>query len=140
MKESVYKIHVRRSKVRRFNPRQFACAFKTETEGIVTGEQRTYKTTTLMNGDFIHTIATEFDFDHCIYDGMIIKEHQNDLASFLRKKFLKDLAERQFLVMDDLEILKNRFQVPELFLNGNKLNMSCSLSHHGGYGAYVSTI
>lgn len=140
MKESVYKIHVRRSKVRRFNPKQFGCECITETEGIVIGEHNTYKTTTFLNDDFIHTIATECDYNQEIFNGMIINEDQHSLSSNLHKKFLNDLAKRQYLVMNDLQILKNGFQVPELFLNGKKLKLSCSLSHHGSYGAYVSTI
>jgi len=140
MKESAYKIHVRKTKVRRFNPKQFSCEDITETEGIVIRGHHTYKTTTFLNDDFIHTIATECDYDQEIFNGMIIKQDQHNLASILHKKFLKDLAARQFLALNDLQILKNEFQAPELFLKGIKLNLSCSLSHHGGHGAYVSTI
>ena len=139
MKESVYKIHVRSSKVRSFNPKHFSCTFKTGTEGIVISNERTYKTKTLSNGDFIHTIATGSDVEQGIFDGLIMKEDQKDLSSLLYKKTLEDLAKRQFLGINDLQLLKNELQVPELFLNGNKLQMSCSLSHHGRYGAYACT-
>lgn len=137
MKESAYKIHVRKTGKRRFDPRSFNCEIIDQNQGFVHIDSDCYETMTTMKKELIHTMAHAINIEHELFYGMIMNEDGVDLGDALRKSLIKDLDERFKGPVKGLQVRKNGLHIPELYVDHRKLKDLCSLSHHGRYGAYL---
>lgn len=137
MKESAYKIHVRKTGERRFNPRSYSCETLDQKKGRVHIDAHSYLTRTETQQELIHTMAHENCFEQELFYGMTMNKGGEDPGVILRQGLVRDLAERRKMPVEGLQVKKNRLQIPELFVGNRKLKDLCSLSHHGRYGAYL---
>jgi phosphopantetheinyl transferase (holo-ACP synthase) len=140
MKESAYKIHVRKTGERRFNPRSFSCEIMDQKKGMVHSNAYSYVTRTVTQKELIHTMAHDKSFEEELIYGMTMNEDGGDPGAVLRQGLVRDLAERRKMPVDGLNVKKNGLQIPELYVYNRKLKDLCSLSHHGRYGAYLVTL
>ena len=141
MKESTYKLAVRKTKNRTFAPTKIACSItevtKSTAEGTVFYSDR-YQTKSIITAHYIVTVAfaansgptysqTIVPFDTTSYQAhhelllRTIKEHSS--ALFQTPKH-------------DIRIDKDKLGIPVLAI-GNLVTASISITHHGHYGAYV---
>lgn len=137
MKESAYKVHVRKTGERRFNPRRFSCEIMDQGKGLVHIDTNMYLTITEAQNDFMHTMAHDPCFEQELFSETIINEDRGDLGTILRSSLVKDMAERMKMPDTELQVKKNGLHIPELYCNSRKLKDLCSLSHHGRFGAYL---
>jgi len=135
MKESAYKIYVRKHSIRFFAPTQFDCMLTTQKNGKVLIKNEVYETITTRTPDFIHTIAVESSFQQQIRHKVLEIEIETELHLHLKE----DVASEWKINDGEISIKKTSVRAPELFKNNGLLTESCSLSHHGKYGAYTYT-
>lgn len=137
MKESAYKIHVRKTGMIRFNPRRFSCELTHQNKGMVQIDTHNYLTRTEEHREMMHTMAHDNRIEHEMLYGIMINKNIEDPGADIRKVLVKDLAERRKLPVEGLKINKNGLRIPELYAQNKKLKDLCSLSHHGRYSAYL---
>ena len=145
MKESTYKIHVRQFRQSFFVPLKFKCRLKYGSpntyEGNVVCGNSGYKTTSEYFNGSIFTLA--FTKDYLAENNIIYKKlrFSNKYYCTQHKEIyfsvLKKISGLKGKPLEQFNIKKNFYGIPEILNNGQKLNMSLSLSHHGRYGAYV---
>ncbi|GAB3785726.1 hypothetical protein GCM10028818_47850 [Spirosoma horti] len=141
MKESTYKLAVRKTKNRVFAPVKIACSLNESaeeaTEGCVFHEER-YQTRSLITSRYIATVAfaanTSPPYSQVIipFDTTNYGEHHDLIRQTLRQhsSALFQASEHE------IHIDKDRLGVPVLTI-GDSATIPVSISHHGYYGAYV---
>ena len=128
MKESSYKIYVQKNAKRFFSPKKFECKLISKNEGVVSFQNHIYYTNTLINTLFIHTIA----------NSKKDKKNYSEISSpFNIEKNIKKKLEK-LSGFSSLEIRKTKTKngVPNFYFKDKLLTKSCSISHHGNYGAF----
>ena len=145
MKESAYKTHVQRHREFFFAPLRFECrlvnGWHNNYEGDVCFNNSRYKTTSEYFNRSIFTLAFAEDYspeNNVIYTKLAYSntcynaQHKEIYLSVLRK-----ISGLKGKPLELFSIKKDSCGVPEIFSDGQRLNMSLSLSHHGRYGAHV---
>jgi len=138
MKESAYKADYRLKKIRRFNPKQFSCKLIDRRLGEVCTGSNSYKTLTVSNAQFIHSIAIHKKITVQIQN----KVHKNKAlmgSEKLHDLLLRNVALSSSCKVEELMLKKTDASIPEIYRNKRKLKTICSLSHHGNFGAYIFT-
>ena len=139
MKESVYKASLREGTQRKFNPRAFLCNLTSVTKGTVIFKERIYWTRSEHKDDLIHTRAILENVHIDLYMDLInipaSKSQSEEVYAFL----LKSVSDRRKWSIASVKIKKNIMGIPELFRNDEKISTLCSISHHGAYGAFLTT-
>lgn len=135
MKEAAYKVFVQAGGERFYNPKRIECSLKGWIGQVSVGTM-VLKTQTLMNEEYILSTAT-------INDSKVktsvfkLSEFDNKWQSdFVREQLIKDFAECNGLDCSELLVKKMDNGVPRLYFKGIDLDVSVSLTHHGGYGGY----
>ena len=128
MKEAAYKIWVQQNKERVFAPIKFECELLKLDQGIVKYKDHIYYSDSMINESFIHTIAL-LEKKAEVYS-QIGSPHGIDAA--IKKK----LAEITGFSVDEISQRKSIKGVPSYYHKKQKLIKSCSISHHGNYGAF----
>lgn len=138
MKESAYKLHFRKYLNRALNPIRFACSFEGASEGRVEIANEIYQTHSIVNHDFVHTISSNTKSE------VITKEVSADASKEVRKETIQSLIQcfSSIFVLNPHEV---KFQkdingLPYLKDELNGISKTCSISHHGRYGAYAFTV
>lgn len=138
MKEAAYKIFVQQKGIRSFHPTQLKCCLKSTTTGTVTFDQHSFFTTSTLAEGYIHTIArlnTAVDYQSEVVeieDGTYEGKRQ-----FLRRSFIKTIAEKTGFDLPTLAISKNSVGVPFVLHNNHPLPIRFSFTHCGNYGGYA---
>ena len=138
MKEAAYKAYVQQFEVRFFSPKKIACTLTSNSTGIVSINEMTYKTTSTITEDYIYTIAiiketdtvTNFCFE---MESMAYKVQSKTVKS----QFLEHFAKTNKESLNKLSLTKNNVGIPQLFKDGIRVDLSLSFTHHGvfcGYG------
>ena len=138
MKESAYKINVQQYKYRFFNPKKIECTLLDNVEGIVKINGASYTTFSNINNAFIYSIAAlknsdkiqskYFKIDNSGYKA----QHQS-----CKTKLKEAVSQWYNLEYESVKIEKSILGIPKLYKNGNALEIACSITHHGNYGAYA---
>ena len=128
MKESVYKLHFRSSKIRFFYPAGISCKILDEKKGIVNLDGVEYSTITNCLEDYIFSFATQSDSKE-VYHHII--EYDSELPENYYAFIKNDLA----IILDckstQIEIIKNEIGIPEIYRNDIKQDFQISITHHG---------
>lgn len=138
MKESAYKINVQQYKYRFFNPKKIECTLLDPIHGVVKIGSDIYLTHSTKNNAFIYTVAVlntvdDIQSEHFEIDDADYKnQHQ-----ICHLKLRQALAERLHVKKESITIKKDSFGTPNLYNNKKHIEISCSLTHHGNYGAYA---
>ncbi|AUC21642.1 hypothetical protein BTO15_05780 [Polaribacter sejongensis] len=133
MKEAAYKCYTQKIEKRFFAPQKFECSLVSKTEGFVLFEENKYCTSTSYNPLYIHTIA---------------KEESSKVAIFLKigasKNIYIDLKTQLSIetgvLSDEIVKVKTIIGAPLFYHKEKLLTKSCSISHHGNYGAFVFSL
>ncbi len=138
MKEAAYKIFVQQKGKRSFHPTQLKCCLKSTTTGTVTFDQHSFFTTSTLAEGYIHTIARlniAVDYQSEVVeieDGTYEGQRQ-----FLRRHFIKTIAEKTGFDLPTLSLQKNAVGVPFVLHNQHRLSIHFSFTHCGNYGGYA---
>jgi phosphopantetheinyl transferase (holo-ACP synthase) len=136
MKESAYKIFVRKHKRLFYNPLKFQCQVIDQDKGLVTIDDEYYNTFSDKTKKFIHTIAHENTADSFVFDFTKLKEATyEDQHRYGYGKLLAIYAKNTGISIKDLDIHKDNLGIPALYIHNRKTNLAFSISHHGHYAA-----
>lgn len=123
-KEAAYKIFNRSTKIRVINPKKFACFDISIQENDLTGKvilgDKTFFTKTIVNADFINSVAMTDENQKYSNEIFNIKLYN----SFLKKK----------------KIFKNQFGIPYIFDEKTLETKIISIAHHGSFCSYMSVM
>ena len=138
MKESAYKVHLRKFRKPFFAPSKIECQFEPDGSGKIRIDKATYNAKTLVNKDLIYTVVMTDPSRE--YFGEYQKVVDSSFTN-LHKKCYQDLIKMSALLLNEqahtMEIKKDEYGIPKLFKNNKEHSMIFSITHHGKYYAYV---
>ena len=138
MKESAYKINVQQYNRRFFNPKKIACTFLDALHGVVKIDHDDYHTLSTINRFFIYTVAVSQKTDKIQNDCFEIDTATyNTQSKTSHSKLKAAISQRLHIKNEHISVKKSIFGIPRLYKNENLLDIDCSLTHHGNYGAYA---
>jgi phosphopantetheinyl transferase (holo-ACP synthase) len=128
MKEAAYKIFTQQHSVRFFAPKKFECKLMLDLNGVVCYKNQKFYTTSIVNQHYIFTRAA-LTKETSSYSEMV----SPDQIDTMIKDKLNVLTG---LKMTGIKQKKSKNGVPSYHYKTTLLTSSCSISHHGKYGAY----
>lgn len=128
MKESAYKIWVRENEKRIFAPKKLECRLTSDNEGVVYFDNQKFYTTSILNVSYIFTVA---DLEKKIKSYSSIGSPQ-EIDQNIKKK----LQEETGVPASEIEQIKTKNGAPSYYHRSKILTQSCSITHHGNYGAF----
>ena len=138
MKESAYKVHLRKFRKPFFAPSKINCQYEPGGSGKVRIDRTTYSTNTFVNEDLIYTIA--FTDPSSEYLGGYQKVVDTSYTN-LHNKCYREVIEKSSAHLNEkiynMQIRKDEYGIPKLFANNKEQSLIFSTSHHGKYYAYV---
>ncbi|QTE21396.1 4'-phosphopantetheinyl transferase family protein [Polaribacter cellanae] len=133
MKEAAYKCYTQKVKKRFFAPKKFECALISKEEGIVVFENLEFYTTTIFNEFYIYTLAKSYQEKIEIFSNI-------SSAKMVESDIKLKLAKETEIPSKEIEKRKSIIGAPIYYHKEKKLIRSCSISHHGNYGAFAFTL
>lgn len=139
MKESAYKVHVRKTLERKLNPIRFVCELLGEERGRVSIDSATYDTNSRVKEEFIHTIATPSHSNPGKLESVVLKgTGHKQIRQHLIEKVSRSYSEENEMQFEGVEFQKDLNGFPGVRLRGLEEKIHpCSISHHGKFGAYA---
>jgi hypothetical protein len=141
MKEAAYKIHVQQFGTRFFNPKKLNCTLTSNTTGIVSIDNLSYKTRSTITEDYIYTTANSEEIDTITSTCFEIETTDYKTQSrTLKFQFLENFSKTNTTDLNNLYLTKSKIGIPQLFKDGIRVDLSLSFTHHGvfcGYGYYI---
>ena len=128
MKEAAYKIFTQQHSVRFFAPKKFECKLMLDLNGVVCYKNQKFYTTSIVNQHYIFTRAA-LTKETSSYSEMV----SPDQIDTMIKDKLNVLTG---LKMTGIKQKKSKTGAPSYYNKTTLLTLSCSISHHGKYGAY----
>jgi hypothetical protein len=134
MKEAAYKCYTQKVEKRFFAPQKFECTLSSESKGSVTFGNKTYYTVTSFDKGYIHTIAKD-----------VLAVNNDKTRVYLAicspktidQDLKKELQNETGIRLEAIEKRKTTVGAPLFYHQQKLLTNSCSISHHGNYGAFV---
>jgi phosphopantetheinyl transferase (holo-ACP synthase) len=137
MKESAYKIYMRKHKNRFFAPKKFNCTMVSKNEGTVLIEQERYTTSSTINNDYIFTHATQENYVNVNSNYFEVEnETHSNHSQIVYKKLKETVSKKLRIPVAELQLKKDTLGIPKLYQHKTPIKVSFSISHHGTYGAY----
>ena len=133
MKEAAYKIYTQQHKKRFFAPQKFECSFISESEGMVSFEKNKFFTTTFLNALYCYTIAQKTNDKLVVFSSVGLPEN-------IGCKMKQKLQELTGVLAEEMTQIKSSVGAPLYYQKEKLLTNSCSISHHGNYGAFAFTL
>ena len=128
MKEAAYKIYTQHHEIRFFAPKKFECKLRSAKEGVVCFKGQKFYTSSLINQHYIFTKAS-LEKEISSYSEMV---PPHEIDNMIKKK-LKELTA---LSVSRIEQKKSKNGAPSYYYKTTLLTSSCSITHHGRFGAY----
>lgn len=128
MKEAAYKIFTQQHSVRFFAPKKFECKLTQGFKGVVCYRGQQFHTSSIINTQYIFTIAG-------------LSKEKNSYSEMISPDQIDTMIKNKLNVLRGLSIsgieqIKSRNGAPSYYHKSTLLTSSCSISHHGKYGAY----
>ena len=133
LKEAAYKCYTQKIKKRFFAPKKFECTLTSENKGIVVFEENKFYTTTFFNPFYLHTIAKETQKETTFFSSI---GSPKTVDSAIKQK----LQEITGVLSEEITQRKSSVGAPLYYHKEKLLTNSCSISHHGNYGAFAFTL
>lgn len=130
MKEAAYKAYTQQEKKRFFAPQKFECILTEDCLGTVFYQDKTFYTTTFFNRFYAHSIAKETPKEVNFFSAIV---SPISLDSDLKRR----LADESGISIKKIEKRKSSIGAPSFYYKEKLLTSSCSISHHGNYGAFA---
>jgi phosphopantetheinyl transferase (holo-ACP synthase) len=128
MKEAAYKIFTQQHNVRFFAPKNFKCKLTQGSKGVVSFKGQNFYTRTKVNKDCIFTTAV-IENKKSPYSEMVSPDQ---IDTMIKSK----LNELTALEISEIQQKKSKNGVPSYHYKTTLLTSSCSITHHGKFGAY----
>ena len=138
MKESVYKIYVRKYKERFFAPKKLVCILTDSYNGSVIINDEKYFTKTITNKKYIYSTAISGVSNLSSVDTFCFPLKESDISTqraTVYSQLKNRIAEKYNLNSEIIQIEKTALGIPEVKVNNQTLEVNISLTHHGNYGA-----
>ena len=133
MKEAAYKCYTQKFKERFFAPQKFECTLVSIEKGMVVFEENIFYTVSISNALYISTIAREKKEETVIFSAI-------GLPSEIDLDLKIKLAAIRGVSYKGIEKRKTTIGAPLFYYQEELLTKSCSISHHGNYGAYAFNV
>ena len=133
MKEAAYKCYTQEHEKRFFAPQKFECGLISEEKGIVVFEENKFYTTTFFDTFYVYTIAQETKKETSFFSSI---GSPKTIDIDIKRK----LQEKTGVSTEETEQRKSSVGAPLYYHKEKLLTNSCSISHHGNYGAFVFTL
>jgi phosphopantetheinyl transferase (holo-ACP synthase) len=137
LKEAAYKCYTQKVEKRFFAPQKFECILTKEDEGIVMFETHRFYTSTRFSKFYIHTLAQERPFEEPHITRVFSQIGSPKRIHIAIKNCLQ---EQTGISAAAIEKKKTTVGAPLFFHQEKLLTKSCSISHHGNYGAFAFTL
>lgn len=138
MKESAYKVHLRKYKKPFFAPSKIECQFEQDRAGKIRIDKTTYTANTIINEEFIYTVVLTDPSREYIGE---IEEVVDTSYTNLHNKCYQDVMDISSLRLHEQaytpEIKKDEYGIPKLYSNNKEQPLIFSITHHGKFYAYV---
>lgn len=128
MKEAAYKIYTQQHNIRFFAPKKFECKLTNEFNGVICIKGQNFYSNSIINPNFIFTIAILNKKKKSYSE--ITSPDQIDI------KIKSKLNELTGLNISAIKQKKSKNGAPRYYYKKKLLTSSCSITHHGDYGAY----
>ncbi len=151
MKEAAYKVYVRQTGVRFFNPRKLIAQFGSTRKGQVSINGFVFNTWTEKNSDYVHSVCSSND-EVPAFKGMenrhnlvdksttrfssVLRVSEKTQSAEVKAALLQEVGNLFSVPKNELLLIKNSVGVPSILYKNEPLSVSISISHHGHYGAY----
>ncbi|WP_299059119.1 4'-phosphopantetheinyl transferase superfamily protein [uncultured Polaribacter sp.] len=134
MKEAAYKCYTQKVEKRFFAPQKFECFLLEKEKGFVVFENSKFYTTSFLDEFYVHTIASDILLGNntTLFLGI-------DLPKNIGNNIKLKLSEKKGIVFEEIEKRKTVIGAPLFYHQEKLLTNSCSISHHGNYGAFIFT-
>jgi phosphopantetheinyl transferase (holo-ACP synthase) len=133
MKEAAYKCHTQKYQKRFFAPQKFECSLISEEEGIVVFEDDKFYTTTFLDSFYIYTIANDTLKESSFFSSI-------GSPKTIDRDLKRKLQEETTILAKDITQRKSVIGAPLYYHKEKLLTNSCTISHHGNYGAFAFTL
>jgi phosphopantetheinyl transferase (holo-ACP synthase) len=133
MKEAAYKCYTQKFEARFFAPQKFECSLTSEEIGKVVFKGNVFYTTSFFNALYVYTTARETKEKVAIFSAVGLP---NTIDSDLKIK----LASAIGVPSEAIEKRKTFIGAPLFYHREELVTPSCSISHHGNYGAFAFTL
>jgi phosphopantetheinyl transferase (holo-ACP synthase) len=133
MKEAAYKCYTQKHQKRFFAPQKFECSLVSEDLGTVSFATAKFYTTTFLNTFYTYTIAEENKEGLSVFSSI-------GSPQTIDKDLKLKLAEKTGVSHQEIEQRKSFVGAPSYYHKEKLLTSSCSISHHGNYGAFAFTL
>ncbi|WP_299838264.1 4'-phosphopantetheinyl transferase superfamily protein [uncultured Tenacibaculum sp.] len=138
MKESVYKIYVRKYKERFFAPKKLVCTLTDSSNGSVIINDEKYFSKTITNKKYIYSTAISGVSNLSSVDTFCFPLKEGGFSTqraTVYSQLKNRIAEKYNLNSKIIQIEKTALGIPEVKVNNQTLGVNISLTHHGNYGA-----
>ena len=133
MKEAAYKCYTQEHEKRFFAPQKFECRCISKEKGVVVFKGNKFYTTTFNNTFYIDTIAQKTQRKISFFSAIGLP---NTIDSDVKRK----LQEETGILVEAITQRKSAIGAPLYYYKEKLLTNSCSISHHGKYGAFAFTL
>ena len=128
MKEAAYKIFTQQHSVRFFAPKKFECKLMQDLKGVVCYKGQQFYTSSIINQQYIFTKA-------------YLSKEESPCSEMVSPDQIDTMIRRRLNVLTALKMSgikqkKSKNGAPSYHYKTTLLTSSCSISHHGKYGAY----
>lgn len=137
MKEATYKAHLRLTRDVGYYPSRLACHITDSSKGRVTIDGLCYDVESEMDKHYLYSqVVTESQTAKTDIFQLAAANVAHD-SSICRLALLRLVAGHTGLPLADLEMRKDEWQIPQIWVGGALTGLGVSISHHGRYGAIV---
>ncbi len=140
MKESAYKIYTRQYGGRFFAPQKINCTVLSISAGIADINKLIYHTTTSTDGKYMYSIARPGEpgsdlLMNCCFRirGICFAKQQQ----FIYKRMISQYAIASGKEKSEIELIKDRNDIPFLYCRQDQRSIPVSITHHGNYAAFT---
>jgi len=137
MKEAAYKCYTQKEEKRFFAPQKFECTLKENHFGNVIFEDYKFYTKTTITSFYIHTVAENLFIKN---SNKIRKFSGIGSPNLIDNNIKLKIAEKTGISFLEIEKKKTKIGAPLFNYQEKVLTKSCSISHHGNYGAFAFTL
>lgn len=135
MKEAAYKCYTQKQEKRFFAPQKFECSLLTDAKGTVFYNNQIFYTQSKFDTHFVHTVAKN---EKAFYITPKKNMYQGfGSATTVDAEIATKLAALYNLPKNKIEKRKTKNGAPQFYYQNKLLTSSCSITHHGKYGAFA---
>lgn len=133
MKEAAYKCFTQQVEKRFFAPQKFECTLFSEDQGVVVFNGQQFYTRTIFGKDYLFTIAQGQREEETVFSAMSLP---TTIDQDIKEKLQNELG----ISAAEITQQKTSIGAPLYYHKEKLITQSCSISHHGNYGAYAFTL